>query len=149
MRFFLFTISAISLLLLPACNFRSSTSEAEVAPVAPTPVPDSPPVAAADETMEQATPTPVSPSVDPELTFDPAPAPPSESSSFPPQETPSESSTSAEDVLNSVARVLQGAVEGSEDETGARSQGSVFGSIGRALSKGFQEATADANATDE
>ena len=147
MRLCLFTLSVISLLLLPACTFRSSTSEAEVSPVAPTPIPDSPPVAAAEQALEQTSPAPVSPPAEPEFTLDPAPAPPTESSSFPPQESSAEPS-SVEDVLNSVARVLQGAVEGSEDDTGARSQGSVFGSIGRALSKGFQEAAAGENAAD-
>ena len=148
MRLFLFTLPATSLLLLPACTFQTSTSEAEVSPAAPIPISDAPPVAAAEETIEQVTPEPVSPPPEPKLTLDPAPAPPSESSSFAPQES-SPAPSSAEDVLNSVARVLQGAVEGSNDETGGSSQGSVFGSIGRALSKGFQEAAAGENTEDE
>ena len=83
MRLFLFMLSAIGLLLLPACTFRSSTSEAKVSPDAPTPISDSPPVAAAEEALEQATRAPVSPPAEPELTLDPAPAPPTESSSTP------------------------------------------------------------------
>lgn len=148
MRIFLYSLAAISLLLLPACNFRSSTSEAEVSPVAPTPIPDSPPVVAADQAVEQAEPAPVSPPAEPDFTLDPAPAPPTKFSSLPPEESSAEPS-SVEDVFKSVARVLQGAVEGTNDETDASSQGSVFGSIGRALSKGFQEAVAGENATDE
>ena len=151
MRSLLFSLSAISLLLVPACNFRSSTSETEVAPVAPAPIPDPPPVAP-DSASAQLEPAPVSPPAN-ALTLDPAPVPPAESSSLPP-EAPSTPPSSAEDVLNSVVRVLQGALEGADDETGEQSEGSVFGSIGRALSKGFQEAAANeeaagANATDE
>ncbi|MDA1054242.1 MAG: hypothetical protein O3C40_27665 [Planctomycetota bacterium] len=140
MRCFLLSLSAISLLLLPACGFRSSTPDAEVSPVNPTPVPDAPPVAAADEVLEQVEPAAVSSPAEPEFTLDPAPAPPTESS---PERA------SAEEVLQSVARVLRGAVEGESDESDAGSQGSVFGAIGRALSKGFQEAAADESVQEE
>ena len=148
MRFFLLSLSAISLLLLPACNFRSSTSEAEVSPLAPTPIPDSPPVGSADQEIERVEPAAASSPSEPELSLDPAPAPPSESSSSPPLESSAKTS-SAEDAFKSVARVLQGAVEGADDETDPGSKGSVFGSIGRALSKGFQEAVASENVTEK
>jgi len=148
MRFFPLNLSAISLLLLPACSFQSSTPEAEVSSVAPTPIPDSPPVAAADREIERVEPAVGSSPSEPEFRLDPAPAPPAQSSSSPAEESSAKTS-SAEDAFKSVARVLQGAVEGADDEAGKGSTGSVFGSIGRALSKGFREAAAGENATDK
>lgn len=86
------------------------------------------------------------PTTEPQFVNDPAPAPPTESWSEFDDSLPRESS-SAEAVLKSVARVLKGAVDG-EDTSERESNGSVLGSIGRALSKGFQEA-ADSEHTSE
>ncbi len=148
MRCFLLSLSGVCLLLLPACNFRSSTSEVEVVPVAPAPISDSPPAAVTEDVIERVEPAAVSPPAAPEFSLDPAPAPPSESSTSSSEEAPT-ASTSAEDVFNSVARVLQGAVEGEHDGADADSNGAIFGSISRALSKGFQEAAAGESAQEE
>lgn len=147
MRAFLLTLSAIGLLLVPACNFRTDTSEAEVVPAATTPIPNSPPVTETREVAEPLEPAADSSPSGQAFAYDPAPAPPAESTSFAPEE-PTAKPSSAEDVLQSVARVLQGAAAGSDDETGTDAKGSVFGSIGRALSKGFQEAVAGDHASE-
>ncbi|MBC8354172.1 MAG: hypothetical protein H8E66_19440 [Planctomycetes bacterium] len=148
MRSLILSLSAISLLLLTACNVRSTTSEAETAPATPTPIPDSTPPVIEQEVIGNLEPQIVESRPQPELPQDPAPAPPVEFSSEGPSE-PVANSSSAEDTLRSVARVLRGAVEGETDEADANSGGSVFGPIGRALSKGFQEAATAENDTEE
>ena len=129
-------------LLLPACSFRSNRSEANSPPADPTPIRDSSADDAADEVVELVAPEVVNAPVEPEYNQDPAPAPPTEFNPVAPAESPPELS-SAEDILKSVGRVLQGAVEGRADGEEQSSGRSVFGSIGRALSKGFQEASAE------
>ncbi|HRX79656.1 MAG TPA: hypothetical protein P5307_11380, partial [Pirellulaceae bacterium] len=98
MRSFLFGFVAIILLAIPACNFRSSNSEAEVAPATPTPIPDSNPVASSTELVEEFEPIITEPTPEPEFTLDPAPAPPTETWSASDEAIASDSS-SADKVL--------------------------------------------------
>lgn len=148
MRSLMLSFTAVSLLFLPACNFQSSTSEAEIAPADATPIPDSTPIPATDEVATSDEPEDADPMAEPKLTLDPAPAPPpSDSEPAIQEDSPATERSSAEDVFQSVARVLRSAVAGDTDEAEADSNGSVYGSVGRALSKGFQEAAARENAS--
>ena len=140
MRSIHLSLVAFILLVVPACNFRSSNAENEVPPVAPTPIPESNAGTIHSAKIKELEPIIAEPTPAPQFGLDPAPAPPTESFSAAEEPVPTDS-TSAEDVLRSVARVLKGAVEGDNAEEG-ESTGSIFGSIGRALSKGFQEAAA-------
>ncbi|HUG67698.1 MAG TPA: hypothetical protein VMM76_08095 [Pirellulaceae bacterium] len=143
MRSFIPGFAAVTLLLVPACNFQVSDTDAKVAPSSPTPIIESNPIAAAEErdsVVDEPAPAPT-------FALDPAPAPPTESWSS--EEASSATASSAEDVFKSIARVLKGSAEGENGEAEAESTGSIFGSIGRALSKGFQEATASENASED
>lgn len=144
MRSFSLGFVALILLVVPACNFRSSNAEVEVAPAAPAPIPDANVGAVTSNAIEEVEPIVEEPTAEPQFAHDPAPAPPTDSWSTANEPVPANSS-SAQDVLNSVARVLKGAVEGGDTEDEGQSTGSIFGSIGRALSKGFQEAAAEEN----
>ncbi|MEX0819242.1 MAG: hypothetical protein WD070_06605 [Pirellulaceae bacterium] len=150
MRSFMFSFAAVSLLFLPACNIQSSTPEAEIAPVDATPIPGSAPTPVTDEVATSDEPAADDPMAEPKLTLDPAPTPPpTDSEPALQEESLSTERSSAEDTFQSVARVLRNAVAGETDEAEAHSNGSVYGSIGRALSKGFQEAAARENTSDE
>lgn len=148
MRSFIPGFAAVTLLLVPACNFQVSDRDAKVAPSSPTPIIESNPIAAAEERdsiVDEPVPAPT-------FALDPAPAPPIESApleSGSSEEASSGTASSAEDVFKSIARVLKGSAAGENGEAEAESTGSIFGSIGRALSKGFQEATASENAAEE
>lgn len=70
---------------------------------------------------------------------EPAPAPPTEAeATADSSEAPAEESASAAELMDSVGRVLRRTIGAGEDE--AESKGSIFRSIGRALTKGAQEA---------
>ena len=141
MRCFLSSLTAASLLLLPACRVQSSHPESEMAPVPPEPAARD----AAAEEVEQSESAARELASTPQFTLDPAPAPPINAEPVPAPELEADNA-SAEEVFQSVARVLRGAIAGGSDEG---SNESVFGSVGRALSKGFQEAAGGESAADE
>lgn len=152
MRSFCLSLVAIGILLLPACSFQASDSNASVPPVEPKPIDDSTPPERASETaqheiVEDLQPADVASTAESRFTLDPAPAPPEDSASSSNREL-ADPKASAGEAFQSVARVLRGAIVGGTEDSETESRSSLFGSVGRALSKGLQEAVAGADQED-
>ena len=135
----LLAILALFCFTIGACSKNSASSEAPTSQ--PNPVTIEPPVAS-PEILED---DPFGEVPEPR---EPAPAPPVGAEATDNPEPPPEESASPAEVMDSVGRVLRRTIGADEDE--AESKGSIFRSIGRALTKGAQEAaSADRESTEE
>ena len=140
MRRFFFSLLVVS--LIAGCRAKSNDAGGEAALPDPVPIQDStridnpPPVPQPYQPLERPAQSPIISSIPDDSTDDPAPMPPLDDSIG----NSEQDQRSAKDAFDSVTRVLQGAIAGQDDETGEPAKKSVFGSVGRALMKGFQEA---------
>lgn len=126
---------------LGACNSKEAPSDA--ATLTPAPIAANPSSPQPEQTTSSDPDTdPFGGRVDP---FEPKPTPSNPdaepASSGPPVEGPgnaSEGSGSSRETIESISRVIRGTIGADDDE--GESKGSIFRSIGRALTKGAQEA---------
>ncbi len=140
MRRCFFSLLVVS--LIAGCRVKSNDAASEAASPDPIPIQDNeriddpPPAPESYQPLERPAQLPIISSIPDDSNEDPAPMPPLDGT----QGNDEQDQRSAKAAFDSVARVLQGAIAGQDEETGEPAKKSVFGSVGRALMKGFQEA---------